>query len=178
MIKIEFEAATGADLRKEMLDLLGIGAINEPRKEQFINQEIFDQIASQKEEASTPEEAPKTEPTTRTRRSKAQIAAEEAALAANTGSEEPPASTENVAVEDSSASTENVEETPAVEETKVTAEDLTNKAVELGRNGKRDEVFAVLAEKFGGATIAKKDGKPQLTPEQYPAVMEAFNAIR
>jgi hypothetical protein len=177
MITINFEAATGADLRKEMLDLLGISGTNTLS----ISGADIARIGQDKSVITTieggvvtdikeVEETPKPETTTRKRRSKAEIEAE--ALAANTGSEEPPASTENVETP--------VEETPVAEEAggvAVTAEDLTKKCVELGRNGKRDLVLAVFEGQFGGATISKKDGKPQLTAEQYPAVMEALNAI-
>ncbi|MFA6087431.1 hypothetical protein [Mucilaginibacter sp.] len=192
MITINFGATTGADLRKEMLDLLGITvgnpAVKQTKEEidakvhetAVLLKEAYDdtqRLEASRTEATKGEEAPKPEQPTRKRRSKAEIEAEaalaanteaEAALAANTGTEEPPASTENV-------------ETPAAEEqtgeATITAEDLTKKCVELGRGGKRDAVLAVFESQFGGATISKKDGKPQLTAEQYPAVMEALNAI-
>lgn len=178
-INITIEAANGADARQQMLDLLGIKT-GSPALVATINSEdlkvALDRTTksmeavivplSQTDEAASTEEAPKPEQTTRKRRSKAEIEAE--ALAKNTGTEEPPASEATV------------EEETAPEEAKevaITAEDLTKKAVELGRNGHRDKLMAVLETEFGGATISKKDGKPQLTPEQYPAVMEAFNAI-
>lgn len=175
MIKIEFEAATGADLRKEMLDLLGLtgGEIVHKHIIEGHGLELEGNVEETTEASSTEQpkvvETSKPEQATRKRRSKAEIEAEAAALAANTGSEEPPASTENATTP---------EETPAAEdEAAVTAEDLTKKCVELGREGKRDAVLAVFETQFGGATISKKDGKPQLTADQYPAVMEALNAI-
>lgn len=177
MITINFEAATGADLRKEMLDLLGIGQgfigvdISRAGQDKSVIATVEDGVVIGIKETETPaaEETPKPEQPTRTRRSKAQIEAEAKALAANTGAEEPPASTENVPAPEETAEEQG--------EAAITAEDLTKKCVELGRDGKRDAVLAVFETQFGGATISKKDGKPQLTAEQYPAVMEALNAI-
>lgn len=186
MIKIEFEAATGADLRKEMLDLLGIGqgfiGIDVARTGQAksVIATVEDGVVTKLEDVSPvettkAEEAPKPEQPIRKRRSKAEI--EAGALAANTGTEEPPASTENV---DTPAEDNDQAQTLAqdnAEQNAITAEDLTKKCVELGRGGKRDAVLAIFESQFGGATISKKDGKPQLTADQYPAVMEALNAI-
>lgn len=178
-IKIEFEAATGADLRKEMLDLLGIGQgfigvdISRAGQDKSVIATVEDGVVTDVKEVETPaaDETPKPDQPTRTRRSKAQIEAETKALAANTGTEEPPASTENVEVSDT---TEALAQ-DNVEQNGVTAEDLTKKCVELGREGKRNGVIKLFETQFGGATISKKDGKPQLTAEQYPAVMEALN---
>ena len=183
-IKIEFEAATGADLRKEMLDLLGIGQgfigidVARTGQDKSVIATVEDGVVTKVEDVSPvettkAEEAPKPEQSTRKRRSKAEIEAE-AALAASTGTEEPPASTGNATPEDDGITPiEGQDDTVST----ITAEDLTKKCVELGRGGKRDAVLAVFESQFGGATISKKDGKPQLTADQYPAVMEALNAI-
>lgn len=178
-IKIEIEAANGADARQQMLDLLGINLGNSAspvvkQTKDEIDAKVHEMATAVKEhyedtqrlEALRNEEKP--EQTPRKRRTRAEIEA------ANTGVEEPPAAETNA-----QPAEEETEKKPAEEEigSSVTAEDLTKKAVELGRAGHRDKVLAVLADQFGGATIAKKDGKPTLAVEQYQAVMDAFNAI-
>jgi len=193
-IKIEFEAANGADLRKEMLDLLGISGtaatvieradvLMKPNLDFVFPEEVQENMKKAQEldaklnAVAAQEEAPKPEQTTRKRRTKAEIEAE-AALTANTGTEEPPAAAENT-----KAVSEDDGITPILDDEKtdvvpaVTAEDLTKKCVELGRAGKRDAVLGVFESQFGGATISKKDGKPQLTADQYSAVMDALNAL-
>ena len=117
----------------------------------------------------TTEEVAKPEQPTRKRRSQAEIKAE-------SSEQTPPTDTvqEEPAKEEVPATDEPVKDETS---TAVTAEDLTKKCVELGRAGKRDAVLAMFEEKFDGATISKKDGKPQLTADQYEAVMAELNAI-
>lgn len=178
MIEIKIEAANGADARQQMLDLLGInGQLTATVKgSDLVAAQPLAELAktgieaqnSTVEETKPTEEAPK-----KKRRTQAEINAEREALeAASKAGEEQPAG-EEAAGTDNEPDTSQEPAGPVA----VTAEDLTKKAVELGRAGKRDAVLKTLEEQFGGATIAKKDGKPQLAPEQYQAVMDAFNAI-
>ena len=178
MIEIKFEGATGAEIRKEMMNLLGLNnyfvgidpAVPGQDKSTEVTTENGVVTDVKIKEEIAPDETPKPEQTTRKRRTAAEV------KAAETVKEETPADTVK---EEAPAEEVKPEEAPATdaEPAAVTAEDLTRKCVELGRAGKREDVLNVLETSFGGATIAKKDGKPQLTVDQYEAVMEALNAI-
>lgn len=103
-IKIEIEAANGADARQQMLDLLGVTGTTVVQLPVVFEKKategativpLVNNVEPAKEE--TVNDEPKPEQNKRSRRTKAEIEAEKAALEANTGSEEPPASTENTA---------------------------------------------------------------------------------
>lgn len=186
-INITIEAANGADARQQMLDLLGVKT-GSPALVTTINSEdlkvALDRTTKsmeavivpllQTEENASAEDAPKPEQTTRKRRSKAEIEAE--ALAKNTGSEEPPASEATV---DDTGMAESLEQDNAEQNTEpeITQESLTRMAVAIGRCGGRDLTLKLLKDEFNEATISKKDGKPTLTVEEYPAVVAGMQKI-
>lgn len=165
--------------RLNKTDIDPIVVQGKPYEEPKVNSPEYLAAQSEITEKQPAEEQPK-----KKRRTQAEIAAEREALEhqsktglTSTDDNEPDTSQEPAGPVSPEETT--VEEPVKADEpaSAITAEDLTKKAVELGRAGKRDEVLKTLEEKFGGATIAKKDGKPQLQPEQYQAVMDAFNGI-
>lgn len=183
MITINFEAATGTDLRKEMLDLLGISDKDtsttkglfweiKPRPED-IEKEATSVDQTEVQLKSTTEETAKPEQVTRKRRNKAEI---ETALAANTGTEEPPVSIEDASENEVNGTVETLIQ-DNTEQNTITSDDLIRMAVAIGRCGGKDLTLGLLKADFKEATISKKDGKPQLTPEQYPAVAQGFQKI-
>jgi hypothetical protein len=101
MIKIEINAENGADARKELIDLLGLSTQTTwigvdpavPGKDFSVKTTIEAGGVTNVERIEETAEQPAAEEKKK-RRTKAEIEAEKAALAANTGSEEPPASAE------------------------------------------------------------------------------------
>jgi hypothetical protein len=155
MIQINLQFETGAEARRALEELLG-GSLTVTQPEISIKDE---KITESFEAPKT--EVPAEETPVKKRRAKAEIEHEKAVVAvAETVEEE----------KDIQA------ETPAKEETKaVTKEMLQEKAVNLIRNGKKEQVTATI-KGFGADSISQADKNP-VKPGDYSALMDAFNAI-
>lgn len=168
MQKVKFEAETGAELRKQMLDFLGMGVHSKFVPLTDFGKQIggeallavVDKIEVPAEEPETPVE---TEPKTRKRRTKAEIAEQAAEETEPPVTEEAPAP----------------EETPVVEETgpKVTKESLTPLVLTLGRAGRKAEVVALLSKYVQADGVSVVTGLPNLQPSDYQAFHDEISAL-
>jgi hypothetical protein len=165
MIKIEIEASNGAEVRQHLLALLG--QTSEPAKTLPI---IVDdsQVEVKDLELETVKEEVKEVVKTRTRRTKEQIAADEAA-------KEPAAEAtgEPVAEEVNESALEENNHQATEEAPKFTAKDIQTKLVELARSGKRDNALKVL-HSFGAESVTAT--KP-LDPAKYADCMDALSKL-
>lgn len=161
-IKIEIEAASGADARNQLLALLGQGVLHLQVDNPNVEGAAISE-APQTQESPAPEEKKK-------RKTKAELEAEKQAATLQPGVVE----TSQIEPEKSLEP-----ETPAAntdKEDAVTVEMVQQKAIELGRVGKRELCRGVL-QTFGAESISAKGSDKPLKPEDYAAVLEAFNAL-
>jgi hypothetical protein len=156
MIQINLQFETGAEARKALEELLGTAG-----KIQF----EWTEKPIKDEKIAENFETPKTE-VEKTEKPKRQTKAEKALEAAKP------------AIEEQLGEMDIQDEEPAKEEPKastITKEMLQEKAVNLIRNGKKAEVTETI-KKFGADSISQADKNP-VKPEDYAALMDAFNAI-
>jgi hypothetical protein len=161
MIKIELEFPTGAEARQALMELLG-GTIQIESKPEI---SIKDEKITENFDALKTEEG---QPRKRQTKAEKTLAAAKPAIEEQLG-------------------TTNIQDGPTIEqaneeesETKqpvsaITKEMLQEKAVNLIRNGKKAEVTETI-KKFGADSISQADKNP-VKPEDYAALMDAFNAI-
>jgi len=194
MQKVKFEAPTGAELRQQMLDFLGLDGTNTIRQEglavthsrivELAKSAVNDPLPTPTPEPETPtqEAVPETTTTTRKRRSKAEIEAdkapetpvektEEELNAEATGSEsteDTPADdtgmTETLAQDNAEA---NKETKPA--ESEITRPFLTEIVLAKGREGKKPLMLAIFADFVQADGTTKVSGLPNLDPKDYEA---------
>jgi hypothetical protein len=158
MIQINLQFETGAEARKALTELLGGHEVSTEKVDKFLNSIKDEKIAENFE-------TPKTE-IEKTEKPKRQTKAEKALEAAKP------------AIEEQLGEMDIQDEEPAKEEPKastITKEMLQEKAVNLIRNGKKAEVTETI-KKFGADSISQADKNP-VKPEDYAALMDAFNAI-
>lgn len=175
MIKIEINAENGADARKELIDLLGLNgelkayiggtdlkvtterlahsvAMVLPDGDKLAENAVITEVLTGDQPA---EEKKK-------RRTKAEIEAEKAALAANTGSEEPPASAETTAAP--------VEE-KSVEPTYPELPALQRVCAVMVRAGYKADAIKIIE------TVGKAASSADVLPENRQAVIDALTEL-
>lgn len=176
MIKIEINAENGADARKELIDLLGLNSelkayiggtelkVTTERPEHSVAMVLpdGDKLAENSiiTEASTSEQPAAEEK--KKRRTKAEIEAEKAALAANTGSEEPPASAETTSAP--------VEE-KAAEPSHPDLPALQRVCAIMVRAGYKADAVKIIE------TVGKAPSSADVLPENRQAVIDALTEL-
>lgn len=158
MITITLNTENGAEARKELLDLLGIGVygIDAPRPEKDFT--AITVVGSDEGDVTTTtvvEEPTAEKPKTR-RKATAEVKPE--TIATNTGSEEPPAN----------------DEAPATVK-KLTLDDAKLAAAQLSRAGFRNEAKEI-AYKYAAMSDPGVDKEASLVPKIAPENYEAFIA--
>lgn len=163
MIEIKIECATGAEARQQLIDLLfnDVDPSMPLRENRIKDEKIaenFEGLKIETQEAQKPAE----ESTGKKRRTKAEIEA-----ASKSAQKEAEKQAEG-----------NIVDAKPEEEPKastITKEMLQAKAVELIRNGKKDQVTTTI-KSFDADSISQPDKKP-VKVEDYAALMDAFNKI-
>lgn len=162
MIKIKIDAASGAEARAELLNLLGLFEDTQPViKQEFIYSYEKKDEPGENTEIVVTEKQPDVEEPKKKRRTKAEMEAD--ALKANTGTEEPPASEENVS-DGGGVQMEQVVEVP-------TLQDLQRICAILVRAGYREKGTEFI-KTVGGAD--KSPDVPEGKRAEVIAAMTAF----
>lgn len=168
MIKIEINAENGADARKELIDLLGLSTQTTwigvdsavPGKDFSVKTTIEAGEVTNVERIEETAEQPAAEEKKK-RRTKAEIEAEKAALAANTGSEEPPASAENTETLDNTQAEPSHPDLPA----------LQRVCAIMVRAGYKADAVKIIE------TVGKAPNSADVLPENRQAVIDALTEL-
>lgn len=162
MIKIKIEAENAVDARQQMLELLGVI----PSEAKAIrNEKIAENFEASKMEVLKDEIPEQEILITKKRRTKAELALENAA----------PAIEKELTPEGGDIQSDNVETETKEASKAITADMLKEKAVELIRNNKKPEVTA-LVKSFGADSVATADKNP-IKPEDYVRFMDEMNKL-
>lgn len=156
MLKITIECeGTGAELRQELIAFLNAAPTIQVNPA-FAGELAFDTV---EQIADTPEVVLPAEPEKAPRKKRGQTAEQPAPV--ETSTEETPAAEPEV-------------ETPQAPV--ITIEQLTQKALDLNREGKKEQTKQVLKD-FGAESLSLKGSDKPLKPEDYAAAWEKLNAL-
>ena len=174
MQKVKFEAETGAELRQQMLDFLGLDnqttvhSTFVPLKDFAENPFKENAVQETKEETELKKEV-ETSTATRKRRTKAELEAEKAAENKVEDSVEDPANpetTDDTGVSETLAR-DNAEANAATKEPELTRAMVAEIVLEKGREGKKAKILAVMEEYTQADGTTKVTGLGNMKTEDY-----------